>query len=180
MKIDYELKKEDYIKFNVDHMERTPSIKKTLFTQRYILPIMFLIVPFVMGNTKDVSFWYWIIMSATFYIVWAVFYQKYIRWNIGRNVGKLVDEEKDSEMLGHHSILLNEDVMIEKSSLNESKTEYSTIQDIVETKEYVYIYLSSVMAFIVPKRCFKDSSESKDFIDNLKEKKSKALNKEEN
>ena len=56
MELEFILMEEDYIKFNIHHMNMSETYRKSIFIQRYILPIMFLIIPFVLALISKAPF----------------------------------------------------------------------------------------------------------------------------
>jgi hypothetical protein len=56
MRIDYELNKQDYIDFNIYYFKHSEILKKTMFYQKFILSIIFLIAPFIFARVSDVPF----------------------------------------------------------------------------------------------------------------------------
>ena len=168
MNINYQLTKQDYIEFNIFHMSYSNSIRKILFVQRYFVSIIFLITPFIVSRIiNEISFWFWLPVFIIVYLLWVIFYPKYFYWFSSRRISRMVDEGKNADMLGSQSLELTEDRIVNISSFSESKTDYRTVERVVETKDYIYIYISSVMAYIIPIRTFESLDQKTEFINML-------------
>jgi hypothetical protein len=61
MKLEFNITEEDYINFNMHHIDTSKTYRRTIFKQRYIVPIVFLIVPFVLAKISKIPFSYWMV-----------------------------------------------------------------------------------------------------------------------
>lgn len=167
MKIDYQLNKQDYIDFNMNYMSNSKTIKKLFIAQRYIVPIIFLLIPSMLIKVTSIPFGYWFKAFLVCYILWVVFYPKYFKWSVSKRIIKMLDEGKNTDMLGKRSLTLTESCIIDCSTLSESKTDWSVIEKITQTQKHIFIFISSVAAYILPVNVFKNDNEKKKFIDKL-------------
>ena len=55
-------------------------------------------------------------------------------------------------VLGNHELELNEQSLVERTSVNEMRHALSAIDKIEETAEYAFVFISAVQAHIIPKR----------------------------
>lgn len=170
MQIDFELTKQDYINFNIFHINYSKTLRKMLFIQRYIVSLSFLIVPFVASWVTSIPLWYWLSVFVFTYIIWILFYWKYFKWNMGRKISKMVEEGKTDVMLGKQGVKLDESTIINNSSMNSSETKYQAIENIIETKDYIYVYISPVQAYIIPVSAFENLDEKDKFVNKLNDK----------
>lgn len=168
MQIHYELNKKDYIDFNMNHFSISPTLKRTIFLQRYIFSIIYLIIPFVLTTVSDIPFGYWASIFGITYILWVVFYPRYFMKTVQRNIEKLMNEGHTKSMLGEHSLTLTDEGVIEKNNSGETKTNWSSIEKIVQTDEHLYIYIDSIKAYIVPIKAFKGESEKQYFLNEIR------------
>lgn len=79
----------------------------------------------------------------------------------------MLDEGKNADMLGNQSLTLTEDGIVNVSNFSESKTNWGTVENVVETKEHIFIYISAVMAYIIPIRAFQSINQKNEFISSL-------------
>ncbi|NMA96108.1 MAG: YcxB family protein [Clostridiales bacterium] len=168
MEIKYQLTKDDYIDFNLYHMEHSASFKRSIFIQRYIVSLIFLIMPFALKSSTDIPFWYWLTICSIVYLVWVIFYNRYMRWNTARRLSKMVDEGKNKDMLGERSLKVFEEGIMQTNELNESKVAWKSIERIAESKSHIFIYTSAVSSYIVPLRAFDDKEQKEEFLRILK------------
>lgn len=82
----------------------------------------------------------------------------------------MLDEGKNKGMLGMQQLSLMEDGIFVNSEYKESKSKWSSIEDIVLTDSYILVYVSAVMAHVIPVRAFSSEADMDDFVTMLKEK----------
>jgi len=56
MKLEFSIIEEDYIKFNIHHMDISKTYRRTILKQRYVVPIIFLIIPFFLLKFRKYHF----------------------------------------------------------------------------------------------------------------------------
>lgn len=170
MNINYQLTKQDYIEFNIYHMGYSNSLRKLVFVQRYIVSIIFLIAPFIITKFIDIPLWYWLSIFVIVYILWVIFYPKHLRRSMGKRISRMVDEGKNAGMFDNQSLTLSLDGIINIGSLDESKTKYEAVEKVAETNDYVFIYISSIKAYIIPIRAFVGLNQRNEFVNYLSSK----------
>lgn len=169
MELVFELTEEDYINYNLAHSKKSPSMKRSILIQRIIGPIIFVIAPFIIIRFSDIPLWYWIMILGLASIFWFIYYPKYATWEITRRVKKMLEEGNNENLFNKRSLVLTEKGIKEVSSIGESHISWDKIVRLEETKDYLFIYISSVSAHIVPKRAFGNLNEQNDFINKITE-----------
>ena len=163
MEFEYEITKEDFLAFNLYHAKHSETVKNALFKQRFIVPIIFLFLPFV---------FYWITgeflieVSIGFMLIsilWLVFYPKYFYGYIKRNVSKVLNEGSSDNLLGKRVFVITEDGFIEKSKAGETKVHWSGIEKVEENEKYYFLFYSVISAYIIPKRDLPDKDTQEEF-----------------
>ena len=167
MKIDYQLNKQDYIDFNMNYMSNSKTVKRVFVAQRYITPIIFLLISFIMMKVTSIPQGYLFKGAIVCYVLWVIFYPMYFKWASSRRILKMIDEDKSEDMLGKRSLTLTDKSIINLTPQGESKTDWRNIKKITETQKHIFIFISSASAYILPARIFKDENEKKKFITNL-------------
>lgn len=167
MELEFELTEEDYINYNIDHSKKSPSIKKSIMIQRVFGPIVFIIAPFLVVKFSDIPLWYWITIFGISSVVWLIFYPKYANWEMKKRLKKMLEEGSNENLFNRRKIILTDQGLSQVSPTGETNVKWDSIVSIEETDEYIYIYISSVSAHIIPKRVFKDVNEQKLFIDEI-------------
>lgn len=169
MKIQFELTEKDYIDFNMNYMTTSPAIKRSIFIQRYIISIIYLVAPFIITKITGASLWHWFPICLTVYIVWVTFYARYYKMRVKKHIEKLLTEGKSIGVLGKHSISLTKNGIIAIKGLSKSKMNWSSVQNISETKEHIYIFIGSIEAYMIPLRAFLNEDDKIAFLNKLNE-----------
>lgn len=170
MIFEYELSKQDYIDFNIYHMKNSDTLKRSLHLQQYLLPIFYLIMPFILAGITDIPLVIWLTTFVIVAVLWVIFYPKYFMSSTIKRISKLVDEGKNKDMLGKHCIIVDEDGIVEKTENGESRTKWNGVEKVTETEKYVFIYISSIMAYIIPKSVFVSDIIKNEFLSLLRGK----------
>lgn len=164
MELIFELTEEDYINYNLDHSKKSPSMKKSILIQRIMGPVIFVIAPFVIIQFSEIPLWYWLMIFGLSSIAWFVYYPKYTMWEIKRRVKKMLEEGNNENLFNQRKLLLTDEGITETSSIGASNISWDKIESLEETEDYLYIYISSVSAHIVPKRIFENLDEQEEFV----------------
>ena len=167
MEITFKLTEEDYIIYNISHAGRSPSMKKSIFIQRIMGPAIFVFMPFIVMRFTDIPLWYWLLVFGGASIIWFAYYPKYASWEITRRVNKMLEEVDNENLFNQRTLVLTDEGITETSSIGESHIRWDKINHLEETEDYLYIYVSSVSAHIVPKRVFENLSEQEKFISKI-------------
>ena len=169
MELTFKLTEEDYINYNVAHSKTSPSMKRSILIQRIMGPVIFVITPFIIVQFSDIPLWYWLIVFGLSSITWFIYYPKYAMWEITRRIKKMLAEGNNENLFNERILVLTDEGITETSSIGETKISWVKIERLEETEDYLYIYVSSVSAHIVPKRVFENSSEQEKFINKITE-----------
>lgn len=167
MKFQYELTKQDYIDFNIYHIRNSGTLKRTLFIQRYVIAVIYLFIPFILVKVTDIPLWYWLSAFTITAVLWVTFYPKYFVSGTIKRILKMLDEGRNKDMLGKHIFTVNEEGIIEESENGESKINWSGVEKVIETEKHIFIYISSISAYIIPKSTFEDEDIKNEFLKSL-------------
>lgn len=165
MKLEYEITKQDYIDFNIYHMIHSMAMKRSLFIQRFVSPIIFLVLPILLIKITNMPLWYWYSVFIISFVLWIVFYPKFLKKSVERKISKMLEEGKTTGILGNHSFSFTEEGVVDKTEFSETK--YSLIEKVVESETHIFIYVSAVMAYIIPIRIFGNVDEKIIFLNIL-------------
>lgn len=166
MKLKYNLTEEDYINFNIAHMKNSKSLKRTMMINRFLTPLIFLVMPFVLDDISNISFWYWAVIFVLTYILWVVLYEKNVyKINIKR-IRKMLEEKRNESLIGERILEIDgENIRIINDRV-ENIIYIKSIKNIIENDEYIFIYINSISAIIIPIKVFK-SIEDKELFKSL-------------
>lgn len=152
MQIQYELTEDDYIRFNLSHIKRSKTGKRMLLLQRSVGPIIFLGVAFILSTLLEETNWWLYSVYGIFSIVWFLYYPTYFERHIRKQTRRLINERSNEGMIGPHTMELDKSGLCDQNAYGETRVSWSGIKEIVEEEEYLYLYNSSVSAYILPKR----------------------------
>lgn len=164
MELEFELLEQDYINFNIDHAKKASALKKNILMQRILGPIIFSLFPFIIRMYTEILMWYWVTIFGILSVSWYVFYPKYFNWEMARRLKKMLKEGNNENILIQRKIRLSEQGILETSPIGETNISWSQVDKVEETDEYIYIYISSISAHIIPKRVFSDEDEKQMFM----------------
>ena len=152
MEINYHLTEEDYLNFNMFHIKNSKTAIRSLQMQRIIGPLIFLISSYVFSRIGDVPFVGLFITFSILSILWFIFYPKYFYNHVIRHVKKMIKEGKNDGLLGDHRMLITDEGIVDSTTNGETKVTWSGIKEFKEDENNLYLYNSSVSAYILPKR----------------------------
>lgn len=69
----------------------------------------------------------------------------------------------NSGTLGEHTIEINEAGLIEKTNVNDGFCSWAGVKDVLSNKYYIFIFIDTLMAHIIPKRAFSSEEEAENF-----------------
>lgn len=174
MKFMYELSKQDIIDFNLFHILYAKSTRQSYYFRRYIFSLSFLTLPFLLAQFTEIRFEYWLAIFILYYIYWVVTYPKRIKNMISKKISRMVDKGKTDSVLGTHNLTVSQEGIVDKSEQTEAVTQFRDIDNIVEDKEHIYIYVNADSAHIIPIKIFENEAQKHEFLEYLRQKVSQA------
>jgi hypothetical protein len=84
----------------------------------------------------------------------------------------MVDEGKNIGFLGQWKLNLTEESITLTTEAKDMKSDWKAIENISETEKHVFIFISAVKAFIIPKGAFENESSKKEFLEEVYRRKS--------
>ena len=152
MKITFNLTKEDYWNFTKYDLLNNSKVRK------YFLILMSIIV--VVTIIKDSPIIFKIGLTAV-EVILGYFVFMYI---LKKQTISFINNNK--ELLCDHTIEISEEGIKETTEEEEEFDYWKEIKSVEENKDYIFIFIDTDMTHIIPKRAFKDISESKKFYNN--------------
>jgi hypothetical protein len=146
--------KEDYWEFNKHVIMNNLKYKRRFIISLITLPIMLSIIFLLM----KLPTWY----SWTAGIILGLGLNWYSYWRFKRRVLSLLDDKPG--LLGDHTIILSDEGVVERTSVNESFNKWEGIRSIEQNEGYIFIFLNQTMAHIIPKRSFPSSAVASSFL----------------
>ncbi|WP_255288064.1 YcxB family protein [Bacillus pseudomycoides] len=143
---------------------------RSLFFQRYIVAIILFAVPlsaFLLGPPGQVytELPFIFLLSG---VIWILLYPAYFYKHIERNINKMLKEGSYSNLLGTHNVQIIDEGIIETNNGGETKLNWKGIEKVEENEAYIFIYVSSMSANIVPKHAFAHENSKSEFMRRLR------------
>lgn len=156
MKVKFELAKEDFVAFNLYHSETSEKFKKSIFIQRYIVSLIFLVIPLIGYFVFKVDFKNIAPMFLVIWVIWVVFYGKAIKYNLKKKVENfIVQKEKSGDpVLGEYFLEVDDSGVTLSRRNGKLKSKWKDIEKILEDDSRIYVYIGEDSAYIAPKSFF--------------------------
>ncbi|AOP34905.1 hypothetical protein A0128_14255 [Leptospira tipperaryensis] len=167
MQINYELTLEDIVNFNEYHFRHSKISKRKRMIAKLIIPIWTLFVFLILNyRNLDETPLLFNIPIFLFAIAWFFFFDRLYFWRLRNNVDKMLREKENKGMIGKQKITLDGDLLVFETLYTSAQFKPGSISEVVETKDYLFLYVSSLSALIVPQGAFQ-ASEKKEFLEKL-------------
>ncbi|WP_315078613.1 YcxB family protein [uncultured Clostridium sp.] len=164
MKLEFSIEEEDYINFNMYYIDNSKTLKQPMYIFRFILPI---IISFVMVYIMNKIVRYHVIVLVIFYFLiyfaWVYFFEKSFIKTTRKRIKKILSEGKNKGLLGKRTFELNHNCIKDSNEYSTQIVNINALEKIFITDEYVFFYISSISAFIVPLRIFESNEEKEEF-----------------
>lgn len=152
MKIRYTLTVEDYVNFQINHIFLDKKARFSFFLSRFAVPTALFFFPFLfeVGIPWPI---FGVVAGAYFFI-----YPKFFVGRIRRRMRRILSHPSNGAMTADRILEADdESLRITVPGFRDTSTlEWERILKLLEVRDYFYIYTSPKIAFIVPKRCFKN------------------------
>lgn len=164
MKVEFNLTKKDFEKGSKFYQKNSRVGKlqrKVGFVIVFSIAVFFTIKNY--NNNLLVSILFFLLMLAFTYLFYSLFLflsNKIVFW-------KMSKPENSRGVIGHHIIELTEDALIESTEYNISQHKWITVENILETEEYLLIFITGLGGHCIPKISFNDKQHYFDFYNTL-------------
>lgn len=156
MKISMHITKEDYWRFNKFVMYSMPKYRKIMLLNRIGLPIFCSIIFKVIGKTWAYSILVGVALGALLNV--------FMYFSIKRKVMRWADSKENAAWLGDHTMEITEQGVDETTPVGSAHYNWDAIPEIRMTKDYLYIFISSMQAHIIPLACLSTPTEQTQLI----------------
>ncbi|MDD5033677.1 MAG: YcxB family protein [Methylococcaceae bacterium] len=147
--IEYEVREQDLIAFNEHQLKDSERVQKTINRHQAMVPAVFFVIAMVLlFYFKDIpsSIYVGLIAAA-----WGVLVPLYLRWNIRKQLHRMITEEEKASSVGRHRLRVEQGSLVEVHSGGESKLPWSKVLRIEAEKKYAFIFIGLDSALIVPR-----------------------------
>jgi hypothetical protein len=158
----YELDVNDLIAFSLQHQKRSPTIRRQRRVAYFLLPAVLFAVGALMLMTDAME-------SAVVSFVLAAVLLPLGPWLMHRRttriMGKLYAEGSNRALMGWRRLSIGREGVEMKSELVESRVKWLAIEKIESSNEYLFMYIGSMNAHMVPMRAFGNEMHFSAFVE---------------
>lgn len=165
MKIKYEITKDDYLKFNMFHLENSKGVKKELIMHRFVIPVLLLGAGYAFHVLAKAPLLASMLLALSGAVAWSILYPEYYKKNAMKNVDKMLSRGVQSTSITKHTLSVKDEGIIASSPVGQSVNKWSEVKKFSETPEHLFIYITDKVAHVIPKKAFKNKDEETEFID---------------
>lgn len=165
MILKYEVTFDDLLDFNLYHAFNSPTLKKSLTTQRILIPVIYLGFGLLFTYIKGYkSIWFFLPAFAILSIIMVLLYPRRFKQRIKKSMIKFLKEGENTGIIGEQTLNISPENIIETNQFKETKSKWSSIQKVVKSEKSVLIYTSPVSGIIIPLRTFNSKEKADEFI----------------
>ena len=150
MKINYNFEINDWMAFQEFHLSESKQFKKTKLITTLTVPIvygLFILNDAMKGELDIIPTSIFTVIS----ILWMIYYPKRLTIRTLKKVKKILEDPANSKIFGIHTIELSEQGLKITKPESENFINWSGLIRIAETKNYYFIYNTTISAIVIPK-----------------------------
>jgi hypothetical protein len=165
MEIEYTLTPDDAIAFQRYHFKASLSSRQ-FFLRRLFWGILASILVFIIfSGWKSV----WGVLAVLlFWLVYLLMIPLSIRWSINAFGKRMKKEGENKALWGKRRLTIDAQGLFEKSEVGETRLRWDGVERVVETADYIFIYVTTVSAHVIPKKSFQDKEQALEFYQTAK------------
>lgn len=149
VRIRYSLEIGDIMQFARFHFRKSPAARRMFLLQLILWPLFVFFAGYMIGTASDP------LTRAIPAVAGALFVAATIPWvhsrSITRQVRKMYEEGPTVGLFGVHTLAIEEDGLRESSEGGEQFARWPAIYRVVESDTHAFIYLSPVLAHVIPR-----------------------------
>ncbi len=173
MTIDFMTTADDFIAFNLFHFKNSPTLKRQLLITRLAYAFFLAVIlslPYT-AYVKELPFFACLfpILGVVVGILIFLAYPRMHEKNLRKQLSKVLKEGGNEGMIGKQKIVITPEAVINETPAGEQKAFWSSVDKIVETRDYIFLYVSSVSAAIIPRSAFPSDEQRNAFLELAKQ-----------
>jgi YcxB-like protein len=161
MKVSFDLSVEDLVHFNQFHWRQSRAMKQMYRWSFAGAPVVAMAIALVL---RSKGLFVASAAAAGAVCGYTLFLVLYTRWSLKWAVRKMLAEGDNRGVLGRHEIEIAPDGVHERTAVNRSHQSWTGIERIAEDDRYIYIYVQSMMAHVIPKAAFPSTADAAAFL----------------
>lgn len=170
--IEFDLTLDDYVAFSLDHAKRS-TLHKTSIGCFFVVagmavPVSIAAILLTVENARDfamplLAFGAIVLLSLGIVAGWNYYYgiPTFLTDLMLRH---MLTRGDTSSIFGRYSISVSPAAIFERAPKSEHRFALSAVQKIILAPQHVYVYVSPVQAFIIPKRAFLEPRAPESFV----------------
>ena len=165
MEFEFLFEMEDWMAFHEYHISKSKQHKRSKIIVMAILPVVMIMINFIdylNGNFDVVKLAIFIAMCMP----WLILYPKRMHKRTLKQIQKHLEEGDNSNLLGWHKYIITDKWLQLLQEDEETKIKWNKITKIVDVKNYIFLYNTSISAYIIPKKKIKHNLEELNIIVN--------------
>jgi hypothetical protein len=148
VRIEYTVNLDDIVEFTRFHYQTTTCSPKATIKDGATFFIVLLLMVSVTGKLNVGSFV--IVAAAT--IAWTVLCRPLALWYMRRKARSLYARGKNKRLIGCHSLEIADGLLRQRNEGGSDDVRFEVIERVAEDPSYVFIYVSAMTAYVVPRR----------------------------
>ena len=166
MQLNINVSEEDYLQYNIYHAEHAPNYKGTLIALGLLVPVVCLALTYF--AIQRVSPLLWGATAVIASVVWMLTMPWRYRKIVKKQVKRLT--QKNNEFVGQFSLSLLDNHILYEGNSERIEVGYNRLAKVIQDKQYIYLFLGSLSAFIIPPSTFETKEQAQAFLQILQEK----------
>ncbi len=174
MELKITISEQDYLQYNIYHAEHAPNYRGTIIALSLLVPFLCLLGTYFMLPVASPVMWGLAAVTAS--VIWALTTPRRYRKMIRKQVRKRM--LNNNEFVGQFQLTATDDCLLYEGNGEKSEISYTRVVKVVqdkqetkqESKQYIYIFLGSVSALIIPLTSFLDDAQRLAFLNLLRKK----------
>lgn len=157
MIITHSLEAKDYVQFNLFQIEHTEKLKKRLQIQRIVVSTVFTVIALFSYSLLS---GFRLTVGAIFLgisLLWYGYFPIFSRNQVMKSTEKTIASGQLASLFDEVRLEFDDEGVKEVTTQGEHSAGWQDIQSICLTQEYLYLFLTSASAIIVPKRTLADA-----------------------
>lgn len=169
--IEHERTVEDLIEFSLFHVAHSPSFQRQILSWQIAMALLTTILSLSVNYLLYRQFAFTPIPFIVSILAGALVFFIYPYLNRKSMIGRLkqmLSEGNNKTMLGNQVITTSPEGIFCKSQAGESKLNWSSIDKVMQNEKYIFLYISSTNAFVIPTNAFATENQRQEFLSYIK------------
>jgi len=178
MKIEYNIDLEDSINFNLIHSRNSPTLIRGRMLIRITWSILIIIMALIISlSSSEGDILTNIIEPIIFGCIFFLIFPLISGLGMRKHVEKIIREGRNEGVFGKQIIDITPEAITQKNDAGESKYFWNSLDKLVTSPNYIFLYVSSLNAILFPRNSFKNEGHCTEFVELIEQYYSKATGK---